>query len=255
MIERIEVKNKYNKKLSAIIEMPDENVKDFIIISHCFTCSKLYKLYNNISKDFIEYGYGVVRYDAMGLGDSGGDFSKTSFTTNVEDLLAIYDYVGKNYKKPSFLLGHSLGSLVSIKAANMLDSIKGVATVGSPSNFDALISIFSSYEGQLLEKNTMEINLAGSKLNIGLDYLEDLRSESVDKILHNFKKDIIIFHSNTDQTVSYDHGLELFNSINANKSFITLKNVDHLVSNKEDSTYIGNVLYSWLESFPLPTLT
>lgn len=248
MLERVEVKNKYNKKLSAIIELPEGNVKDFIIISHCFTCSKIYKLYNSISKDFIEYGYGVVRYDVMGLGDSEGDFSNASFTTNVEDLIAIYDYVAKNYKKPSFLLGHSLGSLVSIKAANILDSIKGVATVGSPSNFDALISIFSIYEEQLLEKSAIKVNLAGRKLNIGLDYLEDLRLESVDKILNDFKKEIIIFHSNTDQTVSYDHGLELFNSINSNKSFITLKNVDHLVSNKEDSAYIGDILYTWLES-------
>lgn len=245
--ENVNIKNKYNKNLSTIIEMPKSNIKDFIIISHCFTCSKLYKLYNSLSKFLVEKGYGVVRYDVMGLGDSEGDFSQTSFTTNVEDLISVYNYISENYKKPSFLFGHSLGSLVSIKAANLIDSIVGVAIVGSPSNFDNLIRLFSIYEDQLKEKDNMVVNLSGRDINIGLNYLKDIRDESVDEIFKDFNRSIIIFHSNSDKTVSYDHGLNLFNSIHSEKSFITLKDVDHLVSNKEDSTYIGDILWTWLE--------
>lgn len=246
--ENVNIQNKYNKNLSTIIEMPKNNIKEFIIISHCFTCSKLYKFYNNISKTLVENGYGVVRYDVMGLGESEGDFSHTSFSTNVEDLISVYDYISKHYKKPSYLVGHSLGSLVSIKAANILDSIVGVATIGSPSNFDNLIRLFSSYEDELKKKDNMVVNLAGRSINIGLDYLEDIRDESIDETLKIFNRSIIIFHSNSDRTVAYDHGLKLFNSIDADKSFVTLKNVDHLVSNKKDSQYIGNILYTWMEN-------
>jgi len=249
--KRLEITNKYDKKLSTIIELPENNIKDFLIISHCFTCSKLYKLYNNISKLLVAYGYGVVRYDAMGLGDSEGDFSKTSFTTNVEDVISVYNYIKEKYKEPRFLMGHSLGSIVSIKAGNLLGAIEGVITVGSPSNFDALINIFSAFESRLDKKEPVKINLAGSNLSIGLDYLKDLRSESVDDILKEFNKDILIFHSNADKTVTYKEGLRLFNTINANKSFITLKGVDHLVGDKEDADYIGEIVYKWLEKFPL----
>ena len=246
--ENLLIENKYHKNLSAIIEMPEEGVKDFIIISHCFTCSKLYKLYNNISKTLVEKGYGVVRYDVMGLGDSEGDFSQASFTTNVEDLITIYDYISYNYKQPRYLFGHSLGSLVSIKAANMLESIIGVATVGSPVNFDNLIRLFSSYENELAEKESIVVKLSGRNINIGLDYLKDLLEESVDEIIESFNKSIIIFHSNSDRVVPYDEGLKLFNAINSEKSFITLKNVDHLAGNKEDSSYIGEILSTWLEN-------
>ena len=246
--KNIVIKNKYNKNLSAIIEMPKEGVKDFIIISHCFTCSKLYKLYNNISKVLVEKGYGLVRYDAMGLGDSEGDFGDTSFSTNVEDLMTIYDYISQNYKKPGFLIGHSLGSLVSIKAANLLESIKGVATIGSPYNFNNLIKLFSTYEDELKEKDNIVVNLLGRDINFGLDYLKDLRNENAENIIKDFKKSIIIFHSKSDRTVAYDDGLKLFNLIDSEKSFITLKDVDHLVSNKEDSIYIGEILHTWLEN-------
>lgn len=246
--KNIDIKNKYNKNLSTIIEMPKDNIKDFIIISHCFTCSKLYKLYNNISNTLVENDYGVVRYDVMGLGHSEGDFNDTSFTTNVEDLISVYDYISKNYKAPSYLFGHSLGGLVSIKAANILNSIVGVATVGSPSNFDNLIRLFSSYEEQLKEKDNIIVNLAGRNINIGLDYLKDLRTESINNIIKDFKKSIIIFHSDSDRIVPYDQGLKLFNSIESEKSFITLKDVDHLVNKSEDSQYIGDILYAWLEN-------
>lgn len=246
--EKVMIKNKYSKSLSAIVEMPSEDVKGFIIISHCFTCYKLYKLYNNISKTLVENGYGVVRYDVMGLGDSEGDFSQTSFSTNVEDLISIYDYISENYKKPRYLFGHSLGSLVSIKAANMIESIIGVATVGSPSNFDSLIKLFSNYEDELVASDNIVVNLSGRNINLGLDYLKDIRSEKVGEIINNFNKTIIIFHSDSDKTVPYYHGLQLFNQISSAKSFITLKGVDHLVSIKEDSIYIGDILSRWLEN-------
>lgn len=244
----IEIKNKYNKNLSVIIEIPKNNIKDFVIITHCFTCSKLYKLYNNISKVLVENAYGVVRYDVMGLGNSEGDFSESTFTTNVEDLISVYDYISKNYKAPTYLFGHSLGGLVSIKAANLLDSIAGVVTVGSPSNFNNLIKLFSSYEEQLREKDNIIVNLAGRNINIGLDYLKDLKRENIHNIIKDFKKSIIIFHSNSDRIVAYTEGLSLFNSINSEKSFITLKAVDHLVNKSEDSQYIGDILCTWMEN-------
>lgn len=182
----------------------------------------------------------------MGLGDSEGDFGQSSFSTNVDDLITVYDYIAENHKKPKYLLGHSIGGLVSIKAANELDSIKGVISVGSPDNFDKIIGVLSTYEAELLKKDNIDINLLGRKINIGIDYLSDIRSQSANKILDDFTKDIIIFHSKTDQTVRYSQGLNLFKKIKSDKSFITLNNVDHLVSNKIDSTYISEIITAWL---------
>lgn len=249
MIQKnVNIKNKYNINLSAIIEIPEGQIKDFIVISHCFTCSKLYKLYKNLSKALVENAYGVCRYDVMGLGSSKGNFSHTSFSTNVEDLISVYDYISENYKTPSYLLGHSLGALVSIKAANSLTSVKGVSTVGSPYNFNNLIKFFSNYENELKKNNNIIVDLSGRSINIGLDYLNDLRKQNIEESIKNFNQSIIIFHSDTDKIVPYKQGLKLFNSINSNKNFISLKGVDHLVNNKEDAEYIAKILYNWMEN-------
>jgi putative redox protein len=121
--------------------------------------------------------------------------------------------------------------------------------VASPQNFDNLIRLFSSYEQELKEKDNLVVKLFGRDINIGLDYLKDLKGESADEIFANFKKPIIMFHSLTDKVVPYEQGINLFNKINSEKSFISLNNVDHLVSNKKHSDYISNILYTWLENF------
>lgn len=248
MIQKhLEINNKYNKKLSAIIELPEDNLKDILIISHCFTCSKIYKLYNNISKTLVDKNYAVVRYDVMGLGNSEGSFSQSTFSTNIDDLLSVYEYISKNFKTPKYLFGHSLGALVSIKAASNLESVIGVATVGSPSDFNNLIKLFSHYEDELTKSDKLNINLAGRSIDIGLDFLKDLRDNSAVDIIEKFNKSILIFHSDSDLTVPYRDGLNLFELIKSDKSFITLNNTDHLASKIEDSKYIAEILSLWFD--------
>lgn len=247
--ENLEVENKYAKNLSVIVEIPKEDLKDFVIISHCFTCSKIYKLYNNISKILVDRNYAVVRYDAMGLGDSEGDFSETSFTSNVEDLISVYNFISDRYKAPKYLFGHSLGSLVSIKAANSLDSIAGVSTIGSPLDFANLIKLFSKYENDFDQSGKIRVNLAGRNIELGRDFLDDLKNTDSKEIVQKLDRPILIFHSNSDRVVPYSDGLRLFDLIASDKSFITLNKTDHLASELSDSEYIGSILSVWLDSF------
>lgn len=249
--ENLMIKNKYEKSLSVIVEIPKKDLKEFIIISHCFTCSKIYKLYNNISKILVDKNYAVVRYDVMGLGDSEGDFSDTSFTSNVEDLISVYDFISDRYKAPKYLFGHSLGSLVSIKAANTLDSIAGLSTIGSPLDFNNLIRLFSKYEDDFDQSGKIRVNLSGRNIELGRDFLEDLKNTDSKEIIQKLEKPILIFHSNSDRVVPYSDGLHLFDLIASDKSFITLNNTDHLASKVNDSYYIGQILSTWLDSFYL----
>ncbi|MBS4538452.1 alpha/beta hydrolase [Clostridium sp. D2Q-11] len=245
--KEISIKNKYNKFLSILLEYPDDTLKDYIIFNHCFTCSKNYKIYNNISKILVKNGYGTIRFDMTGLGDSEGDFEDTNLTTNIEDLISVYEYISSNYKTPKFLIGHSLGGLISIKAASQLPFIKGIATIGTPYNLNGLIKLFSKYEDELSSKGKTEIDIAGRKFKIGDHFLEDIKNENIHQSMRKFDKPIIIFHSNKDKTVPFESGLKLFNLISSPKSFITLQDANHLVSNKDDGYYIGSILARWFD--------
>lgn len=246
--KNLKIKNKRNKLLAVVLDIPKSNVKDYVIFNHCFTCSKNYKIYNNISKILLENGYATIRYDMMGLGNSEGDFCDSSFTTNIEDLISVYEYIKENYKAPKFLIGHSLGGLISIKASKKLNSIEGIATIGSPFNFNNLIEIFSKYSDEFDRKGYARISISGRDFNISNKFFREIKNEPIETMVQDFNKSIIIFHSDVDRVVNYKHGLKLFENINSHKNFITLKNVNHLVSERKDAYYIGNILSNWFHN-------
>ena len=81
--------NKDGIKLAAKLELPINQEADaFAIFAHVFTGSKNLASAKHISRALTLNGFGVLRFDFAGLGDSEGDFSDTNFTSNVDDILS-----------------------------------------------------------------------------------------------------------------------------------------------------------------------
>jgi putative redox protein len=73
--------------LAAKLDLPVlGNPRAYALLSHCFTCSKDLHAVRHISKALTDLGIGVFRFDFPSLGQSGGQFSETTFSTNVDDL-------------------------------------------------------------------------------------------------------------------------------------------------------------------------
>src|SRR5690606_40033380 len=107
---------------------------NFAIFSHCFTCTKNLMAVKNVSRALTEKGFGVLRFDFTGLGESEGDFENTNFSGNVEDLVDAASFLEKNYMAPTLLIGHSLGGTAAIFDAFTIKSIKAFAIIYSPTH-------------------------------------------------------------------------------------------------------------------------
>jgi len=59
----------------------------------------------------------------------------------------------------------------------------------------------------------------------------------------------LIFHSPADRIVSIDQAAKIFTAARHPKSFISLDKADHLLSNREDSLYVGSVLAAWASKY------
>jgi putative redox protein len=81
----------------------------------------------NISRSLTSHGFGVVRFDFTGLGRSEGEFAESYFSANIDDLIAVNDYITEQYKAPGLLVGHSLGGAAVIVAASKLENIKVIS--------------------------------------------------------------------------------------------------------------------------------
>ena len=74
--------------LSARLDLPDGPHLATALFAHCFTCSKDIPAARRISARLAGMGIAVLRFDFTGLGHSEGEFENTSFTSNIDDLLA-----------------------------------------------------------------------------------------------------------------------------------------------------------------------
>ena len=103
--EKISFQGAFGDTLSARLDRPEERaVKGWVLFAHGFSIGKDLKPIRTISKALVEEGYGMLRFDFTGLGQSDGNFSDTNFSSNVADILAAAKYLRENEMPPCILI-------------------------------------------------------------------------------------------------------------------------------------------------------
>jgi len=249
-LQKIEFQNKEGQKLIGRLEFPvDRHPHNFAIFAHCFTCNKNLAAVKNIGRALTSNGFGVLRFDFTGLGESEGDFADTNFSGNVEDLVAAADYLAKNHTAPTLLIGHSLGGAAVLFAAADIPSIKAVATIGAPSNPIHVKHLFNSSLEEIEASGKAKVNLSGRDFTIKKQFLDDLESKSLPEVAKQLRKALLVMHSPQDDTVGIKNAEEIYLAARHPKSFVSLDGADHLLMNKRDSIYAGDVIAGWAKRY------
>ena len=248
--QKLKIENRKGHKLQAYLELPaNQKPNYFAIFAHCFTCSSSLGAVRNISRALTNHGFGVVRFDFTGLGRSEGEFADSHFSANVDDLIAVNDFLKQNYKTPSLLVGHSLGGAAVLVAASKLDNIKAVATVGAPANVSHVKHLFSHGIEDIKNKGRVEVNIGGRPFKIDEEFVSDFDKTDLPEIVKSLKKPLLILHSPVDTIVGVKNAHELYHNAHHPKSFVSLDNADHLLSNTLDSLYVGDMIGTWVKRY------
>jgi|TARA_B110000967_G_C18801429_1_gene518678 uncharacterized OsmC-like protein/esterase/lipase len=248
--KKVNFKNSKGETLAARLEVPDkQDAHNYAIFAHCFTCNKNLTAVRNIARALNDAGIAVLRFDFTGLGESEGEFADTNFTSNVSDLVCAADFLEKEYKAPTVLIGHSLGGAAVIFAAAKIESIKALATVGAPSSPAHVSHLFSGGLEEIKANGEAEVNIGGRPFTVKKDFIDDIESVDLKKTLENLRKPILVAHSPQDMTVEVENAKMIYHLAHHPKSFISLDGADHLLTNSKDSTYIGNVIAGWVERY------
>jgi len=187
-----------------------------------------------------------LRFDFTGLGESEGEFADTNFSSNVKDILAAANYLEENYKAPSILIGHSLGGAAVIFASSQLESIKAVATVGAPSDPEHVTHLLRDKIEDIKKLGAAKVNIGGREFMIKKQFLEDLQNKNMFEILKDLKKPIMVLHSPQDTTVEIENAAQIYHAAFHPKSFVSLDGADHMLTNKGDAAYAGDIIANWV---------
>lgn len=241
--------NNSGHSLSGILDTPDTPPVAYALFAHCFTCSKNLKAAANIARALNDAGIAVLRFDFTGLGQSEGEFADTNFSSNVADLLAAVDFLGREHIAPSILIGHSLGGTAVLQAARAVSSAVAVATIGSPSEPAHVARMFSGSRDELTKHGEATVNLGGRPFLMKQQFLDDLEQQDLRSSIGSLRKALLVMHAPLDNIVEIDNASALFAAAKHPKSFVSLDDADHLLSHEADSKYAGRVLAAWASRY------
>jgi len=235
-----------NHRLAGRIEQPEGRIRGWALFAHCFTCGKDNIAAVRISRSLAGAGIGVLRFDFAGLGASDGAFADTSLGADVGDLIAAANAMTAADMSPSLLIGHSLGGAAVLAAAGDLPSIKAVATIGAPFEPAHVLRQFDPAALAAIEAGgSADVKLAGRPFTIGKGFVDDIRKHDLGSHITALHRALLVMHAPRDTTVGVENATRIFIAARHPKSFVSLDEADHLLSDRRDADYAAGVIAAW----------
>ncbi|WP_085900547.1 bifunctional alpha/beta hydrolase/OsmC family protein [Kiloniella majae] len=246
---KLTFENTQGNELSGALELPNQKPLGYALFAHCFSCGKDIPAATRISRSLVEKGFAVLRFDFTGLGGSNGDFGNTNFSSNVADLVAASKLLKEQYQAPSLLIGHSLGGAAVLAAAKDIPEAEAVITIGAPSDPEHVSHLFSDQVETIENEGVAPVQLGSRTFNITKQFLTDISNHNMKEHIGNLRKALLVFHSPRDTTVSIDEASKIFTAAKHPRSFISLDQADHLLTNAADAAYVGHTIAAWVERY------
>lgn len=248
--QSLKIETSMGLTLSAKLDKPDGEVLATALFAHCFTCGKDILAASRISRRLVTQGIAVLRFDFTGLGDSSGEFADTNFSSNIQDLVEAAEWLRTNYEAPSILIGHSLGGTAILAADQQLSHAKAFVTIGSPSDPRHIFNLIGVQSMDEISRfGSTDVSLEGRTFRINQEFIQDASEQSVLNQVKSLNKPLLIMHSPIDTTVDIEHATAIFHAAAHPKSFISLGDADHLISNRADADFIADIIASWSKRY------
>ena len=251
--EQVNFQNHNGESLSGRLITPlNRDIRAYAIFAHCFTCTKNLAATRNIARAMSGAGIATLIFDFTGLGSSEGEFADTNFSSNVSDLVAAAEFLEQHYEAPRIIAGHSLGGTAALLAAAHIPSVVAVASIGSPAEPAHVAHLVTSKREEIEAEGEARVSLGGRPICIKKQFLEDIEQASVLETVASFRKALLVMHAPLDDTVEVENATRIFGAAKHPKSFVSLDKANHLLTEKADSEYAGQIIAAWATRYLEP---
>jgi putative redox protein len=242
--------NKAGETLGGRLDLPvSGKPAAYALFAHCFTCTKDSRAAAYISRALTAENIAVFRFDFTGLGESSGDFARTTFSSNIADLVAAADFLKTTHAGPQILIGHSLGGAAVIRAAAQIHTARAVITIGAPSDPGHVMRHIQAQRSEIESRGEAVVDIAGRAFRIKKEFLHDLQENRITDAVRELNRALLVLHAPLDDTVGIDNAAAIFKEARHPKSFISLDNADHLLTRSEDARYAGSLIAAWADRY------
>ena len=233
--------------LAGTLELPEGPAIGSAVFAHCFTCTRQSLAAVTISRTLAAHGIACLRFDFTGLGDSGGDFGESGFSCDVADVVAAAGTMRERFGGRLLLVGHSLGGAAVLSAAHEFgeDTLAAVATIGAPADVPHVLHNIAGDLPAIERSGSGPVSIGGRDFTIDRAFLERTREADLLGKVAKLRTPLMICHSPTDEVVGVENAGRLFETAIHPKSFLSLGPADHLLQDKSEAQFAGNVIAAW----------
>ncbi len=244
--ERVRFPGANGAELAGILHLPSTEPVCALLLTHCFTCSKDYRIIARLAKSLARDGFAVLRFDFTGLGESEGDFELTTLSTDVSDLKSAVDWLNRQGFGSCAVIGHSLGGTAALLAARTTPEIRALAVIATPPDTTHLYRLIPSLDLQKArEHGPIEVSIGGRRFRISAEFLEELERHALPETVGNLDRPLMVIHGTKDETVGIGEGERLFAAARQIKAFFPIRGADHLFTRPGHIELAGRVLNLW----------
>jgi len=200
-------------------------------------------------------GCACLRHDYSGHGESGGAFIDGTISRWLAQSLTVYEAKAQGRQ---ILIGSSMGGWIALRMAQELRKNKGLAPLAAiillapaPDFTATMIEPFlSDDEKQILQtKGFLELETEYGTAVYSHALIEDGRRNLVQKELIETGCPVHIIHGCRDQTVAYQHSLDLLQFLPLENVTLTLvQDGDHRLSRPQDLDLLGRIIDPLLQN-------
>ncbi|HYP94490.1 MAG TPA: alpha/beta fold hydrolase [Mycobacterium sp.] len=249
MAERVTFLSSTGPALAGIIDRPAGEPRGWGVFSHGFTLGKDSPAAARICKQLAEDGIGMLRFDALGLGDSEGDWGDGSFTVKVNDVIRACEFMAEQNTTADILVGHSFGGAAVIAAARQSPGVRAVATVGAPMDPAHAEHQYDAVVDRVLSEGSAQWMVGGRTLTLKRAFVEDVRAAALHEKIRSLRLPLLILHSPTDNTVGVANASEIFRTARHPRSFVSLEGSDHLLTGPGQARRAGRIIGAWADAY------
>ena len=234
-------------RLAAKLHRPPQRAKGSILLAHCFTCSKDLHTITRLASGLVDAGYAALRFDFTGLGESGGDFAKTSISANVADLTRAATTLIEMGFGPCGLVGHSLGGAASVLAAHRLKTVRSLVTISAPSSVEHVTHLFDDVD-ELTMKGRATVTISGRSFDLNASFIEDLESHDVLDQVAELDRPYCMIHARDDTIVGFENAERLFAAAGQPKKLVALASGGHLFTDRAAAEEVLSATVAWFQA-------
>lgn len=172
-------------------------------------------------------------------------FGHNTISKELEDLDRVFSFIEQksdnwpfSWNGDLFILGHSRGGTVSILKALNDKRISKIATWNAPSSLKSYLEVDTDQwlkDGVRYIKNTRTGVDMPMYVHFYLDLIENTSSFNILNQIEEMEQDLLIIHSEDDETVKNEEGLELYSHVQ-HAIFVPIEKADHVFNIKHPLT-------------------